>query len=279
MVTALFDGKVAAITGAARGLGRSHAVRFAEEGADVIVMDICADISEVPYGVATKEDLDETVAAASIYGTRVVPCVADVRDPVAIRAAIDDSAAALGGLDIVSVNAGITGGFAPVAEIADSSWEEVIAVNLTGAFNTARAAVPHLRSRGGGCVVFTASVAGVQGMPNLGAYVASKHGVVGLMKTMAIELGPDNIRVNAVLPTSVATPMLLNEQTYGLMRPDLEAPQLDDIVDALKTIQLLPIPYVEPSDVTNAVMFLASEAARNVTGVALPVDGGALHKK
>ena len=278
-MTGLFNGKVVAITGAARGQGRSHAVRFAEEGADVIVIDICDDIAGAPYGLATKEDLDETVAAASAHGTRVVSRVADVRDPAAIRAAIDESAADLGGLDIVSVNAGIAPAYAPVEHITDASWTEVIAVNLTGAFNTARAAVPHLRSRGGGSIVFTASVAGAQGMANLGGYVASKHGVVGLMKTMAMELGPENIRVNAVLPTSVATPMLQNQATYDLMRPDLERPQLDDIVDVLKTIQVLPIPYIEPDDVTNALMYLASDAARNVTGVALPVDGGALHKK
>jgi SDR family mycofactocin-dependent oxidoreductase len=273
----LFRGKIVAITGAGRGQGRSHAVRFAEEGADVIVIDICDDIPGLQYGLATKRDLEETVQAASVHGTRVRSRVADVRDPTAISGAIDECAAELGGLDIVSVNAGIAPPFVPTSDIADELWRAVIAVNLTGAFNTARAAVPHLRARGGGSIIFTASVAGVQGMANLGAYVASKHGVVGLMKTMAMELGPENIRVNAVLPTSVATPMLLNSATYELMRPDLEAPQLDDVVDVLRTIQVLPIAYVDPEDVTNAVVFLASDAARCVTGVALPVDGGALH--
>ena len=274
----MFSGKIVAVTGAGRGQGRGHAVRFAEEGADVIVIDICQDIAGVPYGLATKDDLDETVELAKSHGTRVVGHVADVRDSAAVRAAIDESAAELGGLDIVSVNAGIAPRFLPTPDITDALWNDVIAVNLTGAFNTARAAVPHLRSRGGGSIIFTASVAGVQGMANLGAYVASKHGVVGLMKTMAIELGPENIRVNAVLPTSVPTPMLLNQATYNLMRPDLESPCLDDIVDVLTTIQVLPIPYVESEDVTNSLVFLASDAARNITGVALPVDGGALHK-
>jgi (+)-trans-carveol dehydrogenase len=273
-----FSGKVVAITGAARGQGRSHALRFAEEGADVIAIDICEDIADVAYPMATKDDLDETVEAARAHGTRVLPYVADVRDSGAIRAALDEAANALGGVDVVCVNAGVAPPFLPVSDITDALWNEVIGVNLTGAFNTARAAVPHLRARGGGSIIFTASVAGVQGMANLGAYVASKHGVIGLMKTMAIELGPENIRVNAVLPTSVATPMLLNQATYDLMRPDLEAPQLADVVDVLQTIQVLPIPYVECSDVTNAVMFLASDAARSVTGVALPVDGGALHR-
>lgn len=277
-MSGLFAGKVVAVTGAARGQGRSHAVRFAEEGADVIVIDICDDIESLTYGLATKQDLEDTVEAASAHGTRVLSCVADVRDAEAIRSALDESAAALGGLDVVSVNAGIATAYQPVSDMSDATWIEAIAVNLTGAFYTARAAVPHLRARGGGSIIFTASVAGVQGMANLGGYVASKHGVVGLMKTMAIELGPENIRVNAVLPTSVATPMLLNQPTYELMRPDLDAPGLDDIVDVLTTIQLLPIPYVESSDVTNAVLFLASDAARSVTGVALPVDGGALHK-
>jgi len=276
-MSGLFNGKVVAITGAARGQGRSHAVRFAEEGADIIAIDICQDIEGIPYGLATEEDLEETVRAASVHGTRVLSAVADVRDPAAIQEAIDQSAKALGALDIVSVNAGIAPAFVPASDIGDDLWNAVIAVNLTGAFYTARAAVPHLRSRGGGSIIFTASVAGVQGMANLGAYVASKHGVVGLMKTMAIELGAENIRVNAVLPTSVPTPMLLNEATYELMRPDLEDPKLEDILDVLKTIQVLPIPYVESQDVTNAIVFLASDAARTVTGVAFPVDGGALH--
>jgi len=276
-MSGLFNGKVVAITGAARGQGRSHAVRFAEEGADIIAIDICQDIEGIPYGLATEEDLEETVRAASVHGTRVLSAVADVRDPAAIQEAIDQSAKALGALDIVSVNAGIAPAFVPASDIGDDLWNAVIAVNLTGAFYTARAAVPHLRSRGGGSIIFTASVAGVQGMANLGAYVASKHGVVGLMKTMAIELGAENIRVNAVLPTSVPTPMLLNDATYELMRPDLEAPKLEDILDVLKTIQVLPIPYVESQDVTNAIVFLASDAARTVTGVAFPVDGGALH--
>ena len=275
----LFSGSVVAVTGAARGQGRSHVLRFAAEGADVIAIDICRDIPGLSYRLATKEDLEETVEAALTHGTRVLGCRADVRCPAEIRAAIDESAAALGGLDVVSANAGIAPAFSPVEDITDASWNDVIAVNLTGAFNTARAAIPHLRSRGGGSIIFTSSVAGAHGMANLGGYVASKHGLLGLLKTMAIELGPDNIRVNAVLPTSVATPMLFNDATYELMRPDLENPQADDIVDVLQTIQVLPIAYVESSDITNAVIFLASDAARFVTGVALPVDGGALHKR
>ncbi len=275
----LFSGKVVAVTGAGRGQGRSHALRFAEEGADVIAIDICEDIADVAYPMATKDDLHETVEAARAHGTRVLPYVADVRDSGAIRAALHDAAGALGGVDVVCVNAGVAPPFVAVEDITDEAWKAVMDVNLTGAFYTARAAIPHIRRRGGGSILFTASVAGAHGMANLGGYVASKHGLLGLVKTMAMELGPDNIRVNAVLPTSVATPMTLNESTYRLMRPDLENPQLEDVVDVLHTIQVLPIPYVESIDISNALVFLASDAARYVTGVAFPVDGGALHKK
>lgn len=279
MSTDRFSKKVALVTGAARGQGRSHAVRFAAEGADVVAIDICRQIDRAEYDLATEDDLTETVRLAEKFGTRVLPRIADVRDPAALGAAIDSAVDELGGLDVVSVNAGIVGPLLPVGDTADGAWADVIAVNLTGSFNTARAALPHLRRRGTGVIVFTSSVAGVQGVANLGPYVASKHGVLGLMRTMAVELGPENIRVNAVLPTSVPTPMLLNEPMYRLLRPDLESPGADDITDVLRTLQLLPVAWVETDDVTSAVLWLASDEARMITGVALPVDGGALLRR
>jgi (+)-trans-carveol dehydrogenase len=274
-----FANRIALVTGAARGQGRSHVVRFAAEGADVIAIDICRQLESADYGLATEEDLAETVRLAEHSGTRVVPGIADVRDHTELGAAIDSAVAELGGLDIVSVNAGIVGPLVPVADTADAGWADVLAVNLTGAFNTARATVAHLRDRGGGAIIFTSSVAGVQGVANLGPYVASKHGVIGLMRTMAVELGPENIRVNAVLPTSVPTPMLLNEPMYRLLRPDLESPGANDVLDVLRTLQLLPVPFVGTEDVTSAVLWLASDEARMITGVAFPVDAGALLKR
>ena len=271
-----FIGSNVVITGAARGQGRNHAIRFAEEGANVVVLDICHDVASLMYPLATPDDLAETVTLARKHGTEVRDAIVDVRDAVTLREVLVDAAAALGGFDIVSINAGISGAYAAVEDISDEAWNDVLGINLTGAFNTARAVVPHIRVRGGGSITFTASVAGLQGMANLGAYVASKHGVVGLMRTMAIELGPENIRVNALMPTSVPTPMLLNEPTYRLMRPDLDEPKPADILDVLQTLQLLPVPYVDTADVTEALLWLSSSDARMITGVALPVDGGAL---
>jgi (+)-trans-carveol dehydrogenase len=273
---ARFTGKNVVVTGAARGQGRNHVLRFAAEGASIVAIDVCAGIASAPYPLATVEEFADTVAAARAQGALVHDYRVDVRDRAQLRDALDDAASAVGGLDIVSVNAGIAGAYSTVADLSTEIWDDVIGVNLSGAFNTASAVIPHLRRRRGGSITFTASVAGLQGMANLGAYVASKHGVVGLMRTMAIELAGDNIRVNALMPTSVATPMLLNDATYRVMRPDLEDPRMDDIVDVLHTIQLLPVPYVEPDDVTEALLWISSDAARMITGVALPVDGGAL---
>jgi (+)-trans-carveol dehydrogenase len=274
--TTRFTGKNVVVTGAARGQGRNHVVRFAAEGANIVAVDMCADVASISYPLATADEFADTVATARDHGVKVHDYVVDVRDGARLREVLDDAAAALGGFDVVSVNAGIASAYATVEDTSAEAWDDVIGVNLSGAFNTARAVIPHVRRRGGGSITFTASVAGLQGMANLGGYVASKHGVVGLMRTMAIELAADNIRVNALMPTSVATPMLMNDPTYRLMRPDLDDPQLGDVIDVLRTIQLLPVPYVEIDDVTEALLWLSSDAARMITGVALPVDGGAL---
>jgi (+)-trans-carveol dehydrogenase len=274
------EGKVAFITGAARGQGRSHAVRLAQEGADIIAVDLCAQMGSVGYPMATEEDLAETVRQVEALDRRIVASVADVRDSAALKGAVDDGVAQLGRLDIVLANAGIAT-FAPVEDLTDDMWDEMIAVNLTGVFKTVRAAVPHIKAGGrGGAIVLTSSTAGIKGLANLAHYVAAKHGVVGLVKTMANEFAPDMIRVNSVHPTSVNTDMIHNEETYGLFRPDKPKSEVtrEEAGESFKTMNALPIEWVEPVDISNAILFLVSDDARYVTGVQLPVDAGSVQK-
>jgi (+)-trans-carveol dehydrogenase len=272
------EGKVAFITGAARGQGRSHAVRLAQEGADIIAVDLCAQVDTVPFPMATPEDLAETVKEVEALDRRIVATQADVRDYATLKAALDDGVAQLGHLDIVSANAGIAS-YGRLEDMDDRTWQDVIDTNLTGVWHAAKAAIPHVKAGGhGGSIVLTSSDAGLFAMENIGHYVAAKHGVIGLMRTLALELAPDFIRVNAICPTTVNTPMVQNEPSYRLFRPDLEHPTAADLNDVLLTLNALPIPWVEPVDISNAVLFLASDEARYITGVALPVDAGALVK-
>lgn len=274
------DGKVAFITGAARGQGRSHAIRFAEEGADVIIVDICADFSSTAYAGATEADLEETVELVEKLGRRAVSAVVDVRDYEALKAALDEGVSTLGRLDIVSANAGIG---VPVSmveahEISEEAWREMIDVNLSGVWHTAKAAVPHLIAAGGGSIVLTSSAAGLKGFLNSANYVAAKHGIVGLMRTMAQELGRHRIRVNSVHPGSVDTKMIQNDTLYRTFCPDLENPTREDFAARSVPLHLLPEPWVEPVDISNAVLFLGSDEARYITGAALPVDLGYVTK-
>ncbi|GAA4729622.1 mycofactocin-coupled SDR family oxidoreductase [Modestobacter marinus] len=274
------EGKVAFITGAARGQGRSHAVRLAQEGADVIAVDHLQDMATVGYPQATQADLDETVRMVEALDRRIIASRADVRDTAAMRAAVDDGVAQLGRLDIVLANAGIAS-FAPVEELTDEMWDEMIGVNLTGVFKTVRAAVPHIRAAGrGGAIVLTSSTAGIKGLANLAHYVAAKHGVVGMMKTLANELAPDMIRVNSVHPTSVDTDMIHNPETYGLFRPDKPKTEVtrEEAAESFRTMNALPVEWVEPVDISNAILFLVSDDARYITGVQLPVDAGSVGK-
>ena len=273
---ARLEGKVAFVTGAARGQGRSHAVRLAEEGADIIAVDIASQIDTVPYPMATPEDLAQTVKEVEALDRRIVASRADVRDYDALRAALDDGVAQLGRLDIVAANAGIVS-YGRAEELTEQTWQDMIDVNLTGVWHTAKAAIPHLRAAGGGSIVITSSVAGLKGQQNMAHYVAAKHGLVGLMRTLANELAPDMIRVNTVHPTQVDTDMLHNQETYHLFLPDHQGDiTREEVAAAFQTTQALPIPWVEPRDISNAVLFLASDEARYVTGVTLPVDGGSL---
>jgi (+)-trans-carveol dehydrogenase len=278
-MTGRVAGKVAFITGAARGQGRSHAVRLAQEGADIIAVDNCADVPGLPYPGATEADLAQTVRDVEALDRRIVAVRADVRDYAALAAAVDDGVAQLGRLDIVSANAGIGSQPYQAWDLAESTWQDMIDINLTGVWHTAKAAVPHLKAGGrGGAIVLTSSAAGLKGYGHIAHYVSAKHGVVGLMRTLAVELAPDLIRVNSIHPTQVDTAMIQNEPTWRLFRPDLEHPGRDDFVPASQAMNLLPIPWVEPVDISNALLFLASDEARYITGVALPVDAGCLIK-
>ena len=270
------EGKVAFITGAARGQGRSHAVRLAEEGADIVAVDVCRSIEGVPYPGPTPADLAETVSLVEKLDRRIVAVEADVRDQAALSAALERGVAELGGLDIVAANAGISSAPYAAQELPDDTWTTMLDINLSGVFRTCKAAIPYLVAAGGGSMILTSSAAGLQPYANVAHYVSAKHGVVGLMRTLALELAPHNIRVNSLHPTQVDTPMIMNESTYGLFRPDLERPTREDFAPASQAMNALPIPWVEPRDVSNALLFLASEEARYITGVALPVDAGAL---
>jgi len=205
---------------------------------------------------------------------RIVASQADVRDQTGLSQALADGVAQLGRVDIVCANAGIfTQGAAD--EIDESSWRDMMDVNLTGVWRTCKAAIPHLIEGGrGGSIIITSSGAGFKGTPNTAHYTSTKHAVVGLMRTLANELAPHFIRVNTVHPTAVDTIMIQNERTWGLFRPDLEHPTREDAANGFATLNALPIPWVEPVDISNAVLFLASDEARYITGVALPVDAG-----
>jgi (+)-trans-carveol dehydrogenase len=274
------DNSVAVITGAARGQGRSHALTLAREGADIIAVDICKQAETVPYPMATPEDLAETVKLVEAQDRRIVATQADVRDYDGLKAAVDDGVAQLGRLDIVLANAGIASLGGPVQDMDPRNWQNTIDINLSGLWNTTRAAIPHLIAGGrGGAIVLTSSVGGMHAMPNMSHYVSAKHGVVGLMRSLAVELGQHHIRVNSVHPTNVNTPMFMNEGTYRLFRPDLENPTADDVAPiAAQFMHVLPHGWVEPEDVSNAILFLVSDEARYITGVPLPVDLGALLK-
>lgn len=275
---ARFDKKVAVITGAARGQGRSHAVRLAAEGADVIALDICHDIDTVAYDLATPADLDETARLVTAQGRRVVPAEVDVRDADALSRAIADGARQLGGVDVVLANAGI--GIMDAGADPGSAFRDQLDVNLVGVWNTVHAAAPLMIEQGrGGAVVLTSSAFGLTGRGGDGSggsdgYVASKHGVVGLMRTFATWLAPHGIRVNCVNPSGVATRMVLNPAVEALFGGgDDPAP---DPKPASDVANLFDVGLVEVDDVTAAVAFLASDEARYITGVALPVDAGML---
>ncbi len=247
------EGKVAFITGAAQGIGRAHAARLAQEGADIIAADIA--------------DLSTTAGVVESAGRRIISRLADVRDLTALTELVAYGVRELGRLDVVVANAAIIAP-APALETTGDTWQTTIDVNLTGAWNTCRAALPHLLDRGGGSIVIVSSILGLRPTPGVLAYSVSKHGLVGLMRALAVELAPQNVRVNSVHPTTVDTPMLRALWPEGMDESEVR--------EALTPSNALPVPWVDAEDVAAAVAFLASDDARYVTGVALPVDAGSL---
>jgi (+)-trans-carveol dehydrogenase len=273
------EGKVAFITGAARGQGRAHAVRLAQEGADIIAVDICKQIKSVAIPLSTPEDLAETADLVKGHNRRIYTAEVDVRDYAALKAAVDAGVEQLGRLDIIVANAGIGNGGNTLDKTSEEDWTDMIDVNLGGVWKTVKAGVPHILSGGrGGSIILTSSVGGLKAYPHTGHYVAAKHGVVGLMRTFAVELGQHMIRVNSVHPTNVNTPLFMNEPTMKLFRPDLENPGPEDLKVIAQMMHTLPVGWVEPEDVSNAVLFLASDESRYVTGVTLPIDAGSCLK-
>ncbi|AOW91623.1 3-ketoacyl-ACP reductase [Rhodococcus sp. WMMA185] len=273
------ESKVAFITGAARGQGRSHAVRLAEEGADIIAVDICENIDTVTsYSLGTDEELQETVAQVEALGRRIVAVKADVRDLAGLQKAFDSGIEQFGHVDIVVANAGIAT-FGQSWELTTEQWQDMIDVNLTGVFNTAKVSVPSMIAAGrGGSILFTSSTAGLKGLEGMGHYAAAKHAVVGLMRTMAKELGQYNIRVNTIHPGSVDTAMFQNLGVYSAFLPDEPEPSQDKAIPEFMSHNTLPVPWMDPADISNAVLFLCSDEARYVTGVTFPVDAGACVK-
>jgi SDR family mycofactocin-dependent oxidoreductase len=272
------DGKVAFITGAARGQGRSHAIRLAEEGADIIAVDLCDEVGSAPYEMGTWEELEETAAGVEGLDRRIHFQRADVRSPSELTDAVTKGVAALGRLDIVAANAGIWSN-APLAEMSDEMYNDMIDINQHGVFHTCRATVPQLVEQGeGGSIIITSSTAGRKGFNNHVHYSAAKHAVVGMMRAMANELAPHFIRVNTVHPTSVYTKMNQNPAMWELFAPGVENPTYEDFGQTFVDLNLLPVPWVDPVDISNAVLFLASDEARYITGIQLPVDAG-FHEK
>jgi SDR family mycofactocin-dependent oxidoreductase len=267
------EGKVALVTGAARGQGRSHAVRLAQEGADIIAVDICQQLETVPYPMATPEDLAETARLVEELDRRVVARQADVRDFDALQAATQAGISELGRLDVVAANAGIsTQGV--LWELTEQQWGEMQDVCLAGVWRTIKATVPQMIEQGdGGSIVLTGSTASLKGFAGVGHYTAAKHGVIGLMRSLVNEVRPHSIRVNTVIPTSTNTPMIQNEAMRTLFGVAADAP-LEDFAQAFQAMHTLPVPWAEPVDISNAVLFLASEEARYVTGTILQVDAG-----
>jgi SDR family mycofactocin-dependent oxidoreductase len=268
-----FEGKVALITGAGRGQGRAHAVAFAREGANVVACDLAADIDTVPYPLASADDLRETARLVEAVGARCVTTVADVRFQDDMHRVVARGVDELGSIDVLVANAGIAG-ISKVAEMDEAAWCQMIDINLSGVYRSIRAVLPHMIERRQGSIVATSSVVGRQGSQNIGHYVSAKWGVIGLIKSVALEGAEHGIRANAVCPTSVGTDMIFNKPFEELFLPDLDAPTPDEVRNAYQALHPIPVPWLEPSDVSRSVLFLASEQARYITGEALSVAAG-----
>lgn len=272
------DGKVAFITGVARGQGRSHALTLAREGASIIGLDLCDKPSTTAYPGTTEEDLQETVRQVKEAGGQIFVDVADTRDYAQVKAVFDRGIEQFGRVDIVIPNAGICSG-AKTWEIEPTDWREMVDINLTGVFHTVKVAIPTMITQNqGGSIVFIGSTEALKGAENISSYAASKHGVTGLMTSLARELGQYNIRVNSVNPTCVDTHMINNDFVYGLFRPDLDKPTREDVIDTFAGTHILPVPWMQPQDVSNAILYLVTEPGRYITATPMVIDAGFMIK-
>ncbi|MDV7240557.1 MULTISPECIES: mycofactocin-coupled SDR family oxidoreductase [Rhodococcus] len=270
-----FDGKVVAISGAAIGQGRNHAIRFAAEGACLVLFDVCSPIPEASHEIGTEHDLDRTAESCRVLGANVLTQKVDVRVWEDVRSVFDAAMQQFGRIDTVVSNAGVTSVGPKVWDIEEDTFRAVVDVNLVGSWHVLKAAAGHMRiGDGAGSIVLIGSGASLKGLPNVGAYVAAKHALVGLMRSSARELASDGIRVNLVAPGNVKTSMLLNEGMFRVFAPDLDQPNELDFVERARSVSPMGIPFVDCDDITEAVMFLSSDTARYITGAVLPVDGG-----
>ncbi|MGH9097324.1 MAG: mycofactocin-coupled SDR family oxidoreductase [Acidimicrobiales bacterium] len=267
-------GRVAIITGGARGQGRSHALELARLGADIAICDLCEDVATIGYPLSSRDDLAETAKLVDATGRRCVSEVVDVRDLGAVIAFADEAQASLGSVDIMVANAGVTA-IGSVCDMTASQWGDVIDINLTGVFNAIRAAAPHMRKQRSGRIIGISSMLGRFSQPAIPAYTASKWGVIGLCKSAAYELAGFGVTVNVIAPGNVSTPMIHNDQLYGMMRPDLEHANADDVAPVMAELHTQPVPWLEPEEITAAVVYLVSDGARHVTGSVLDVNAGA----
>jgi len=265
--------RVALVTGAARGQGRAHALALAAEGADVIITDLCADIATIPYALGTSEELAKTAAMVEATGRRCLALTADTRDTLAMAEVVAAGIDALGRIDICVANAGVTG-YGKFHELDDDTWNDMIDVDLTGTFKTIRAVLPHMLERRYGRVIATSSMAGRMGNANLAHYVAAKWGVIGMVKSLAMEVANKGITVNAIAPAAVDTPMLHNEAMYRLFCPDLDTPTREDVTPRYQAMNRLGVAWMDPAEVSRAVLFVAADAAGSMTGQVIEVSLG-----
>jgi SDR family mycofactocin-dependent oxidoreductase len=268
-----FDGKTVLVTGGARGQGRSHALAFAREGADIVITDIAQQVASVPYKMSSVSDLGETAAQVEALDQRCLAVQADARDTEATSAAVDQAVGRFGKIDILIVNHGLLS-LSPVADMSDEMWDDVIGTDLTGVFKSVRAVLPHMIAQGSGRIVATSSMAGRTGLPTVAHYCAAKWGVIGFIKSVAREVAANGITVNCICPTNVDTDMIHNDAFYALFAPDVTNPTREDVIPGFTSLNAIQIPWIEAIDISNAMLFLASDEARYITGEALHVSAG-----